>query len=121
MNDMFCFQCEQTAGGKGCTKIGVCGKKPDVANLQDEMTAKLITLARALEGKPACVECESLFMDALFTTRRELIGAIRSIGTRPLARRVLPVSTRSTMRSMRKPRKSPRSSHQADRVQTLPQ
>lgn len=66
MNDMFCFQCEQTAGGKGCTKIGVCGKKPDVANLQDEMTAKLITLARALEGKPACVECESLFMDALF-------------------------------------------------------
>ena len=25
MNDMFCFQCEQTAGGKGCTKVGVCG------------------------------------------------------------------------------------------------
>ena len=66
MNDMFCFQCEQTAGGKGCTKVGVCGKKPDVANLQDEITAKLITLARALEGKPACAECEALFMDALF-------------------------------------------------------
>ena len=66
MNDMFCFQCEQTAGGKGCTKIGVCCKKPDVANLQDEITAKLITLARALEGKPACAECEALFMDALF-------------------------------------------------------
>ena len=66
MNDMFCFQCEQTAGGKGCTKIGVCGKKPDVANLQDQVTASLITLARALEGKPACAECEALFMDALF-------------------------------------------------------
>ena len=66
MNDMFCFQCEQTAGGKGCTKVGVCGKKPDVANLQDQVTASLITLARALEGKPACAECEALFMDALF-------------------------------------------------------
>lgn len=33
--DMFCFQCEQTAGGKGCTKHGVCGKDPSVATLQD--------------------------------------------------------------------------------------
>ncbi|WP_294395116.1 hydroxylamine reductase [uncultured Clostridium sp.] len=32
---MFCYQCEQTAGGKGCTKIGVCGKTPEIANLQD--------------------------------------------------------------------------------------
>ena len=32
---MFCFQCEQTAKGEGCTKIGVCGKQPDVATLQD--------------------------------------------------------------------------------------
>jgi len=32
---MFCFQCEQTAKGEGCTKIGVCGKQPDVAELQD--------------------------------------------------------------------------------------
>lgn len=32
---MFCFQCEQTAKGQGCTKIGVCGKQPDVAALQD--------------------------------------------------------------------------------------
>ena len=32
---MFCFQCEQTAKGEGCTKIGVCGKQPDVAVLQD--------------------------------------------------------------------------------------
>ena len=33
--EMFCYQCEQTAGGKGCTKMGVCGKTPEVANLQD--------------------------------------------------------------------------------------
>ena len=33
--DMFCYQCEQTAGGKGCTKLGVCGKTPEIAGLQD--------------------------------------------------------------------------------------
>lgn len=34
---MFCFQCQETAGGKGCTKVGVCGKTADLANLQDLM------------------------------------------------------------------------------------
>ena len=38
---MFCYQCEQTAGGKGCTKIGVCGKTPEVANLQDLLIYQL--------------------------------------------------------------------------------
>ena len=33
--EMFCYQCEQTANGKGCTKLGVCGKTPEIANLQD--------------------------------------------------------------------------------------
>ncbi|MFC2341110.1 MAG: hydroxylamine reductase, partial [Selenomonas artemidis] len=32
---MFCYQCQETAGGKGCTVQGVCGKKPDVAEMQD--------------------------------------------------------------------------------------
>lgn len=32
---MFCFQCQEAAGGKGCSKVGVCGKTPEVANLQD--------------------------------------------------------------------------------------
>ena len=66
MSEMFCFQCEQTAGGKGCTHGGVCGKKPEVAALQDDITAGLITLARALDGKPSCASSEALFMDALF-------------------------------------------------------
>lgn len=35
MLDMFCYQCEQTAKGEGCTKVGVCGKKPEVAAMQD--------------------------------------------------------------------------------------
>ena len=53
---MFCFQCEQTAGCTGCTrKAGVCGKTAEVAGLQDRLTGALIGLARAAEGdtKPA--------------------------------------------------------------------
>ena len=38
---MFCYQCEQTVGGKGCTKLGVCGKTPEVANLQDLLIFQL--------------------------------------------------------------------------------
>ena len=39
---MFCFQCEQTAGCKGCTgAAGVCGKKADIAGLQDQLTGAL--------------------------------------------------------------------------------
>jgi hydroxylamine reductase len=44
---MFCYQCEQTAKGEGCTKIGVCGKKPDVAALQD-------LLIYAVKGLSVC-------------------------------------------------------------------
>lgn len=40
-NAMFCYQCEQTMGGKGCTKMGVCGKTPEVANLQDLLIYQL--------------------------------------------------------------------------------
>ena len=38
--EMFCYQCEQTANGKGCTKLGVCGKTPEIANLQDLLILK---------------------------------------------------------------------------------
>lgn len=38
---MFCYQCEQTAGGKGCTNIGVCGKTPEVAAMQDLLIYQL--------------------------------------------------------------------------------
>ena len=34
-NKMFCFQCQETAGCSGCTKFGVCGKSPELANMQD--------------------------------------------------------------------------------------
>lgn len=48
MKDMFCFQCQQTAHNTGCEgKAGVCGKKADTANYQDEIIGALIGLARA--------------------------------------------------------------------------
>ena len=65
---MFCFQCEQTAGGKGCTKGGVCGKPPEVANKQDELTSALIGLARAAQGKKPGKEADELVMQGLFTS-----------------------------------------------------
>ena len=44
--DMFCFQCEQTAGCGGCTRAGVCGKSVVTAKTQDDLTDALIGLAR---------------------------------------------------------------------------
>lgn len=68
MNKMFCFQCEQTAGGKGCTKAGVCGKLPDVANKQDELTCTLTGLARAANGKSTDEKTDEVMMKGLFAT-----------------------------------------------------
>ncbi len=48
---MFCYQCEQSAAPGGCTVQGVCGKTAPVANKQDELTAALVGLARALDVK----------------------------------------------------------------------
>jgi hydroxylamine reductase len=49
---MFCYQCEQTAKGTGCTVQGVCGKKPDVAALQDLLLYALMGLSQvAVEGR----------------------------------------------------------------------
>lgn len=64
---MFCFQCEQTAGGKGCTKVGVCGKQPNVAGKQDELTSALVGLARAATNKDPGKEAIELMMQGLFT------------------------------------------------------
>ena len=70
-NQMFCFQCEQTAGCKACTGAsGVCGKKADTAELQDQLTGALIGLARATEGNEALVNetTDRLVLEGLFTT-----------------------------------------------------
>jgi hydroxylamine reductase len=64
---MFCFQCEQTAGGKACTVAGACGKKESTANLQDGLTGKLIALSRAVKDKGRSAKTDELVLDALFT------------------------------------------------------
>ena len=65
MNKMFCFQCEQTAKGSGCTQVGVCGKSADVSNLQDELTSLLIKLAHVCDKTD---ENTRLLINGLFTT-----------------------------------------------------
>ena len=68
--NMFCFQCEQTAGCSGCTgKAGVCGKTAQTAALQDKLTGALIGLARAAEGGLQATETSGrLLIEGLFTT-----------------------------------------------------
>lgn len=66
MGEMFCFQCEQTAGGKGCTKVGVCGKQPEAANKLDVLTCALVGLARAAEGKKPGREADEVMMESSF-------------------------------------------------------
>lgn len=68
MNEMFCFQCEQTAGCTGCTKKGVCGKQSNTANLQDELTGALIGLARTAKGSTTSISTDTLVIEGLFTT-----------------------------------------------------
>lgn len=67
-NKMFCFQCEQTANCKGCTSIGVCGKKADTANLQDELTSELIGLAKVCLNNNRTNKSDKIILEGLFTT-----------------------------------------------------
>ena len=67
MSDMFCFQCEQTAKGTGCTMGGVCGKKVPTALLQDKLTGALIGLANAKKDS-ATAATYQIILEGLFTT-----------------------------------------------------
>ena len=95
-NNMFCFQCEQTAGGRGCTGLaGVCGKRADTAAVQDALTGALIGLARAAAGNESLLteETDRLVLEGLFTTvtnvnfHNETIAAL--IGRVEAAKRAL--------------------------------
>ena len=68
--NMFCFQCEQTAGCTGCTGAkGVCGKTADTARLQDELTGALIGLSHAAdENTPLAETTWKLMVEGLFAT-----------------------------------------------------
>ncbi len=69
---MFCYQCEQTAKGEGCTKVGVCGKESDVASLQDLLIYSLKGLSLyAIEGRKKGVvdpEVNDFTCKAMFST-----------------------------------------------------
>ena len=70
---MFCYQCQETAGCKGCTMSGVCGKKPDAAAMQDLLVyvtkgISAVTTALRQEGKQVSAEINHLITLNLFTT-----------------------------------------------------
>ena len=70
---MFCYQCQETAGCKGCTMSGVCGKTPDVAAMQDLLVyvtkgISAVTTALRREGKQVPAEINHLITLNLFTT-----------------------------------------------------
>ena len=70
---MFCYQCQETAGCTGCTRVGVCGKQPDVAAMQDLLvyvTKGLSAVTTALRAQGEAVEGEinHLITLNLFTT-----------------------------------------------------
>lgn len=71
--DMFCFQCQETARGTGCTKVGVCGKKPEVAAMQDLLIyvtkgLSCITTKLRAQKKSVDKEINHLVTQNLFTT-----------------------------------------------------
>ena len=72
-NKMFCYQCQETAGGKGCSVSGVCGKTPEVANIQDLLIyvtkgISAVTTALRKEGTPVSSDVNHLITLNLFIT-----------------------------------------------------
>ncbi|WP_294571651.1 hydroxylamine reductase [uncultured Subdoligranulum sp.] len=74
MNEaMFCYQCQETAGCKGCTRVGVCGKQPDVAAMQDLLVwvtkgLSAVTIALRAAGQSVSADVNHLITLNLFTT-----------------------------------------------------
>ncbi|MHC4706625.1 MAG: hydroxylamine reductase, partial [Planctomycetota bacterium] len=69
---MFCYQCEQTAGGKACTKVGVCGKDEDIQSLQDTLLFGVKGIAayayHARELGESDEQVDAFMHEALFST-----------------------------------------------------
>ena len=68
---MFCYQCQETAGCKGCTVSGVCGKRPEVAALQDLLVyatkgLSSVTTALRKEGKDVAIDVNHMVTLNLF-------------------------------------------------------
>ena len=72
-NQMFCYQCQETAGCSGCTRVGVCGKRPDVAAMQDLLVyvtrgLSAVTTRLREEGTEVAGEVNRLITWNLFVT-----------------------------------------------------
>lgn len=72
-NAMFCYQCQETAGGSGCTRVGVCGKKPDLAAMMDLLVyvtkgLSAVTTELRKEGKAVDHSVNRMVTDNLFAT-----------------------------------------------------
>lgn len=72
-NKMFCYQCQETAGCKGCTQFGVCGKSPDLSRMQDLLIyvtkgLSAVTTALRAQGKEVSAEVNHYITINLFTT-----------------------------------------------------
>ena len=72
-HSMFCYQCQETAGCAGCTRVGVCGKTPDVAAMQDLLVyvtrgLSAVTTALRVQGEEISAEVNHLITLNLFTT-----------------------------------------------------
>ena len=88
-NKMFCYQCQETAGCKGCTMVGVCGKKPEVAAMQDLLVyatkgLSAVTTALRAAGKSVRRNVNHMVTVNLFVTitnanfdREAIIGRIK--------------------------------------------
>ena len=71
--NMFCYQCQEAAGGTGCSVVGVCGKQPSTAKLQDLLifTAKGVAnysaqVRKATNGEKPCTEVNRYLVNSLF-------------------------------------------------------
>lgn len=94
MSEMFCFQCQQTAGGSGCVRTGVCGKQPQTANLQDTLIDRLICLAQTCQAHGEyTTEITQLLVDGLFTT-------LTNVNFDPAAITVFLSKTEETLRQL---------------------
>ena len=78
VEQMFCFQCEQTRLRKGCTTVGVCGKTPQVAELQDLLihVVKGISLYGNAAAKMGCKISEEIY-DFTFSAMFRLISVVQ--------------------------------------------
>ena len=81
-NAMFCYQCQETVGNKGCTQVGVCGKKPETAALQDVLVyvtkglAQVATKGLSINNLEKMLSFWYAFLQWRQAYEREIMGSV---------------------------------------------